>query len=268
ERRSSEWIGRIDGRPCSKLSEFARALPLVVVDPSSHELIEGGPGERRAYLDWGLFHVEQSYLDNWKRYSRLLRQRNAALRASAASATLDALEKPLSVAAEKIEQARAAYAGRLQNDLQLLEARLRFRLDPLTVRYRSQFEFAEGYAELWKKSRTRDLEHGYTREGPHRGELVIRVDAQIAASRLSRGQMKLAALLLKLGQMQHLTSAQNTPILLLDDPVSELDSKHFEQLLDWVMQAPIQSWITAIQAPSIDHATVFHVEQGEILEMV
>ncbi|MDT8409036.1 MAG: DNA replication/repair protein RecF [Wenzhouxiangellaceae bacterium] len=264
ERSASEWKGRIDQRSSSRISEFARAFPLVLVDPSNHELIEGPPAGRRSFLDWGLFHVEPSYLDDWKRFSRLLRQRNAALRSGADAATLDALEAPMARAAERVELMRAAYVEKLQRDVALLLDELRFRLDPVELDYRPSANDAVQYLERWRQSRARDLEHGFTREGPHRGELVVRCRQRLAAPRLSRGQMKLTALLLKLAQMQRALDSGTRPLLLLDDPVSELDEAHLESLLDWVSKQPFQTWITAVEPIPADPVTLFHVEHGVI----
>ncbi|MEN1727131.1 MAG: AAA family ATPase [Pseudomonadota bacterium] len=79
ERTGDQWRGRIAGKDCQRISEFAAILPLVLFEPDSHRLIDGGPERRRQYLDWQLFHVEPQYLSAWQRYARLLRQRNAAL---------------------------------------------------------------------------------------------------------------------------------------------------------------------------------------------
>jgi DNA replication and repair protein RecF len=71
---------RVSGRPVSGLAELATVLPAQAIDPEVHRLVEGGPQERRRFVDWGVFHVEPSFVDHWRRYQRALRQRNAALR--------------------------------------------------------------------------------------------------------------------------------------------------------------------------------------------
>src|SRR5699024_5073891 len=71
---------RIDREDVRSLSALARQLPVQVVNSESQRLLHDGPQVRRSLLDWGLFHVEQSYYDHWRRYDRALRQRNQALR--------------------------------------------------------------------------------------------------------------------------------------------------------------------------------------------
>ena len=264
ERGASEWNGRINRQPTTKMSEFARLLPLVLVDPENHALVEGAPAIRRSFLDWGLFHVEQSYLADWRRYSRLLRQRNAALRAHAAPALLEALERPMAEVAASVEALRESYATSLQNTLEALESDLEFHVDRIGLTYRPSARTADEYVEKWRATRERDLEQGFTRDGPQRGELAIRSGDRMAAPRLSRGQMKLVALMLKLGQMRLAHSAKCEPVLLLDDPVSELDSYHLARLLGWLRVQSNQAWITAVDRIDDSDAGLFHVEQGQI----
>ena len=268
ERSASEWTGRINRQPTTKMSEFARLLPLVLVDPENHALVEGAPTNRRSFLDWGLFHVEQSYLSDWKRYSRLLRQRNAALRAQAAPALLQALEQTMAEAAAAVEVLRTRYVSALQAGLEALESELEFHVEPIALAYRPSAHTADEYLARWTENRDRDLEQGFTRDGPHRGDLSIRAGDRMAAPRLSRGQMKLVALMLKLAQMGLARSADCEPVLLLDDPVSELDGYHLDRLLTWLRAQPNQAWITAVARIEDSEAGLFHVEQGKILQVL
>jgi len=264
ERSTSDWTGRINRQPTRKMSEFARLLPLVLVDPENHTLVEGAPAIRRSFLDWGLFHVEQSYLSDWKRYSRLLRQRNAALRSHAAPALLQALEQPMAEAAAAVELLRTRYVVALQVGLESLASELEFRVPAIMLAYRASAQSADEYRARWSETRERDLEHGFTRDGPHRGDLAIRAGDRMAAPRLSRGQMKLVALMLKLGQMGLARHADCESVLLLDDPVSELDGYHLGRLLGWLRAQPNQAWITAVDRIDDQDGGLFHVEQGQI----
>jgi len=267
ERRPGDWIGRIDRTPCQRMSEFARALPLVLIEPETHQLVEGPPALRRSFLDWGLFHVEQRYLDDWKRYSRLLRQRNAALRGGAMEGVLDSLESAMAAAAVSLDRYRHAYTANLAMSLAEVERELEFRLPRLALRYAGGAEDENGWLALWRENRARDREAGFTRDGPHRSDLKLRMNQRAVAPRLSRGQMKLAAVLLKLAQLA-LGRGATSPVLLLDDPVSELDADHLERLLAWLEGQPIQVWLTAVEAPPSRPDALFHVEQGKIERMV
>ncbi|MEE4638250.1 MAG: DNA replication/repair protein RecF [Wenzhouxiangella sp.] len=264
ERSAGAWRGRIGGRECLRVSEFAASLPLVLMQPDSHRLIDGGPENRRQYLDWQLFHVEPPYLETWQRYARYLRQRNAALRSGASDEVLQALERPMAEAGERMGWFRAHLVEQAQAAVSVLAQTLGIHLPgDVELRYRSGYSSQEGLFGSLSGARQRDRELGFTRQGPHRGELVIQCAGQAAAQELSRGQQKLLALLLQLAQLRALVAEGVCPLLLLDDPVSELDDRHLRLVLDWLEAQTVQSWVTAtVDCPIA--ASVFHVEQGKI----
>jgi len=78
-RRDESYNGRLDGEDIRSLAELPGAFFVEVIDPEVHRLVEGAPGERRRWLDWGVFHVEPAFLETWVRFIRALKQRNAAL---------------------------------------------------------------------------------------------------------------------------------------------------------------------------------------------
>ena len=268
ERRRDDWRGRINGRDSRRISEFAAALPLVLIEPDSHRLVDGGPDRRRSYLDWQLFHVEPAYLETWQRYARLLRQRNAALKTRAAPATLGALEAPMVEAAERINRCRSEQVEGLLNAVETLLVELRLRLPGrITLRYRAGHPSDQTLGDALVEQRDSDRERGFTQRGPHRAELALTSDGHPAAVELSRGQQKLLAVSLLLAQLVVLRrSGHRRPLLLLDDPVSELDRGHLDQLLAWVQNQGIQSWITATE-PWEGADQMFHVEQGRVLAL-
>lgn len=268
ERSSTSWRGRIAGQDCHRLSEFAARLPLVLMEPNSHRLIDGGPEYRRQYLDWQLFHVEPDYLRVWQRYSRYLRQRNAALKSRADAGVLRALEGAMAEAGETVGRLRAGLVESTSHAVMALAEALGVDLPgEVTLAYRWGYDSEAGLLREMEDSRARDGELGYTRRGPHRAELIVQSDGQSAAQELSRGQQKLLAMLLLLAQFGALQTGDTQPVLLLDDPVSELDQRHFAGLLDWLERQAAQVWLTST-APCPSEATVFHVEQGRIEPMV
>jgi len=265
ERSGETWRGRLGGRECRRISEFAARLPLVLIEPDSHRLVDGGPDRRRQYLDWLLFHVEPDYLEAWQRYARLLRQRNAALKSRADDRLLDALDQPLVQSAGYLDRLREHQIGVLSEALSELLLQLGLRLPgEIVLGYRRGFPKDQALADSLKEQRSSDRERGFTQRGPHRADLILKVDGHAAATELSRGQQKLLALALQLTQLRILTlKASTPPMLLLDDPVSELDADHLGRVLSWLQQQGCQSWVTATTQPPLD-CTMFHVEQGRI----
>ncbi len=266
ERSRDQWRGRIDGRDCQRLSEFAAALPLVLIEPDSHRLVDEGPERRRQYLDWQLFHVEHDYLQSWQRYSRLLRQRNAAMKAGAEDRTVRALEAPMALAADVINQLRQNQVARLRRAMSQLGGELSFRLPgEIQLSYRSGHPQGMALVEAWDQQRASDRERGFTQRGPHRADLRLTCGGHPAAMELSRGQQKLLAVSLLLAKLAILGESASAPtVLLLDDPVSELDTQHLAELLDWLPAQAFQTWITTTAQPA-QAFTLFHVEHGQVI---
>ena len=266
ERGRDHWRGRINGQDSQRISEFAAALPLVLIEPDSHRLVDGGPDGRRQYMDWQLFHVEPDYLALWQRYSRLLRQRNMALKQRASTAVLVALEGPMAAAAEQINQWRQREAIATGERVLSLIAELELTLPAdIQIRYRPGHPADKSLMEAWAEQREADRERGFTQRGPHRADLVLTCSGRPAAMEMSRGQQKLMALCLLLGQLLSLQHhSQQAPLLLLDDPVSELDARHLGLLYDWIAERPFQTWMT-MTAPPERSFSLFHVEHGALL---
>ena len=103
-RSNTEW--RVGGAVASGIAELAEQFPAQVIDPEVHKLLEEGPGRRRRFLDWGVFHVEPSFLATWRRYHQALRQRNAALKLDRSDEDLAAWENELSTSGEGLARQR------------------------------------------------------------------------------------------------------------------------------------------------------------------
>ena len=257
---------RIDGKPASGMAELAEILPVHALDPSMHGLVEGGPSERRRFLDWGVFHVEHSYLDAWKRYRRVLSQRNAALKRAGSPAELRPWSLELAEAAAVVDRHRRLYVERLA--AQVAEVGRRLLERPLTLDYRRGWPDDEDFAASLSACEAKDREHGTTTTGPHRAELVVRLDGRRVQDEASRGQQKLTAAALILAQVA-VESAERPrrSLLVVDDPAAELDASSLDRLLASMVDLPAQLVFTALtpsQLPPALGRPVFHVEQGEV----
>jgi DNA replication and repair protein RecF len=263
---------RIDGRPAGGLAELATVLPVQAIDPEIHRLIEDGPQERRRYLDWGVFHVEPGFVDEWRRYQRALKQRNAALRAGQAQNLVRAWDGELIEAGTAVAERRRAYLERLRPFVRVVGRRL---LD-LDV----ELSLAEGWAqgrslaEALELGWPRDVERGLTHAGPHRADLGVRVQAHLARGLVSRGQQKLLAAALILGQLQaNAESGSSLAALLVDDPAAELDVDNLCRLLEAIKDVPAQLLVTALDPSSVAQLDVatghrFHVEHGKVTRLL
>jgi DNA replication and repair protein RecF len=131
-------------------------------------------------------------------------------------------------------------------------------------------ELATALSASWE----RDRERGTTHVGPHRADLGIRVGGDLARHRVSRGQQKLSAAAMLLGQLKcdgELGSP--TAALIVDDPAAELDQANLERLIDAVIELPGQLFITALDPSNstferLPTARRFHVEHGKIGRLI
>ena len=265
---------RVDGRPAERIAELARVLPLVAIHPESHELIAGGPGERRRLLDLGLFHVEPSFHALWQRYRRALAQRNVLLRRRAAERELEPWESEVVRAGVALDALRQQYVVSLDQAVQHLAPGLFGEGVALELSYRRGWGDDRSLAEALTRLRASELEQRVTGVGPHRAELVLRLDGRDVRQRVSRGQQKLLVYLLRLAQARQLAEAGDGHcVLLLDDLPAELDAERRERVMAAAAGIGAQCFVTALErdaVPTVDGMSrqVFHVEQGRVSEMV
>ncbi len=272
----STWEARLDGGSVGHLGELCEALAVITFEPGSHALIDGSSEVRRRYVDWGLFHVERSdaggdFLSLWRRHARALKQRNALLRHARADSQLDAWEHELAQAGEAITLQRVAYVARLQQHVDALVADILPAAGSATLALQPGWKRQElALADALLLSRERDLAQGHTTLGPHRADLKLEFRDLPGRDGLSRGQAKLAALILLLAQAAHLAAhVGHWPVLQLDDLASELDRHHQLRVLQVLAGSGAQVFVTgtepipALASLGIPHA-MFHVEHGQI----
>jgi DNA replication and repair protein RecF len=236
---------QIDGDKPPSLAELALFLPVQIIDPEVHHLIEEGPSRRRRYLDWGVFHVEQSFVGHWQRYQQVLKQRNAALKARQPKTVVSVWDGDLVRSGELLGAARGRYVSLLSP---LAEAIGRNLLGmELSLSYRNGWLKGQSMAEALQQSWSHDLEMGATQVGPHRAELGIRLDATPVKDRISRGQQKLLAAALLIAQIKLFPEGSPVqPTLLLDDPAAELDDERLANLIREVSSQAVQLIVTTL----------------------
>ena len=267
ERSGKHWKARKNTTDLAQLSLLTRSLPLVLMEPNSHLLVSGTPEYRRKFLDWGVFHVEHGFLDTWRRFSRVLKQRNSALRQKQIDMldSLDALIAPLGT---QLDSFRRVHSEHISQELRGLLPALSPDLEGITLDYQNGWG-AELYERALYDCRERDLERGTTGLGPHRAELIMMKGRMLARAMLSRGEQKLLAAALLLSQAELLSSLGERPVILLDDLASEFDQAHFCSVLSKSMERGGQVWVTGIQTPDLpEKHSVFHVKHGVTQKML
>jgi DNA replication and repair protein RecF len=224
---------RVSETPAHSLAELALVLPVQIIDPEVHKLIEEGPSRRRRFLDWGVFHVEPGFIETWQRYQQTLRQRNAALKSRLSRSVVGAWDKDLVRYGDALNDARQRYIEGLTEPAAVLAQRLLGQT--VEIRYRAGWGRELTLAEALDQSWLHDQERASTQVGPHRAELLVQVDGVAAKDHVSRGQQKLLAATLLIAQLTLFPDdAPVRPTLLLDDPAAELDQKHLGSLIEEV----------------------------------
>ncbi|MCB1666884.1 MAG: DNA replication/repair protein RecF [Porticoccaceae bacterium] len=276
--RNGGFVMRVAGEPVYAASHLADAVPLLLLNSDSFSLLEGGPGGRRRYLDWGVFHVEQGYRDIWKRFQRSLKQRNSLLRRDRIDGALLATwDREFVSLAEQVDSYRKGYAERLIPLIKKAASDLggKAMADTVSFGYYPGWDTAQSLESVLLSNRPRDQQNKVTHHGPHRADLRVRSGRAGAAELLSRGQAKVlvSAMQLAQGQLFKEITGQQC-IYLLDDLPAELDEERRKAVGRLLMDLEAQVFVTGVDKedllmiwPEIKAGDIglFHVEHGRVM---
>ncbi|HIE55706.1 MAG TPA: DNA replication and repair protein RecF [Chromatiaceae bacterium] len=264
KRASKGFTARQDGKRIKRRSDLVRALPLQLLFPASHELIEKGPELRRRFLDQGLFHVEQSYHQLSLEYAKALKQRNAALRIGDLSLARS-FSSQLASSGEGLSLLRKQFVEEIEQELLRILPRFNFNRD-VKLGIRKGWRGEKLLDALHRNEKT-DLKMGFTTTGCHRAELTLTLEGALASRVLSRGEQKLLVYALTFAQLNRLIDqGDEPPILLIDDFAAEFDAERMELIKEYLVELPVQIFLTNISADPFksEQPGVFHVEQGRM----
>lgn len=273
-RTGARWQARIDGSQPQRLTELLRLCAVVCFEPGSHALISGPASERRSFLDWGLFHVEQNFTAQWRRHQRALKQRNALLRQSPRASELEPWDIELADAAVVLADYRGRYLDALRPYIVALAGMFLNELGDVQLSFEQGWNSERSLLEQLQQNHARDIARGFTSAGAHRTDWSLLFGGASKREHLSRGQEKLCALACLLAQAQHLACLKGDwPIICLDDLASELDIEH-QALVVKSLGEDAQILITGTEtpaalAPLIEEGALrrFHVERGLVTEL-
>ncbi|HVV67638.1 MAG TPA: DNA replication/repair protein RecF [Gammaproteobacteria bacterium] len=263
---------RIAQENVRSIVEVTRLLPLQLLNPDSRFLLLGSSKLRRQFIDWGLFHVEPTFLKSWQHAQRALKQRNAALKSHASHTLVRLWDAELEVAAQVLHQQRKAYVAELTMVFSRIIQEFLTAGSAVSLQYKSGWDESLGLNEVLEKSLSRDLQLGYTQYGPHRADLLIRVDRTLPAQDiLSQGQQKLVVYALHLAQGILLKQQTGKRcIYLLDDLAAELDTESRHRVASVLSEIDAQVFVTGVdrqalvELEQVCESRLFHVEQGKI----
>ena len=257
-------------QPNIRVTDLVKSWPVQVIEPAMHRLLQDGPGYRRSFLDWGVFHVEQNFFPQWRTNQRALRQRNKALRTKVSKSEISIWNRDLAESAESLNAYRKSH---LLQMAPLIEGYITaiFQKAGWSAELYPGWPTDTSYAHHLEQQLDRDRRMGMTADGAHRAELRLKVDSVQVKNRISRGQQKLliAALVLSQARLIH-QQTQRAPILLVDDFSAELASGFQTVFLQMLKDYPGQVFLTTFERlpifDSIGDLHMFHVEHGRVAQ--
>ena len=261
-----ETVLRIDSKKAKSSAEIAELMPIQLMTPHVFHLLETGPEEKRRFIDWGVFHVEQSFIEHWRIFKRALKQRNAALKYYRSTKEEIALwDKELVHSALALTKMRQQFCGLLFPVIEAVAKEL-LELDNIKLNFLPGWDNSKEYLELLNEYLKKDRLLGFTQVGPHRADLKITVNNRPGHEVLSRGQQKLliCAMLIAQGILLKNISGKCS-IYLIDDIIAELDEINRIKALSLLSTIGMQVFATCVDQSCLNSLglkyQLFHVEQ-------
>lgn len=273
--RSSKTKGiAIDGNKIKKAAELLGLLNVVFFSPEDLSIVKNGPAERRHFIDMELCQLDSFYLYNLNHYNKIVNQRNSLLkelyRNPDLQDTLSIWDSQLLSYGSKIIERRKLFIDQLNEIIGEIHRRLSGDKEDLQIFYEPNVEIEE-YEKKMKSRQETDIRLKQTTVGPHRDDFSF-LSQDIDFRKFgSQGQQRTAALSLKLSELELVKKiAGDTPVLLLDDVLSELDSNRQNYLLNHIKD--IQTIVTCTGIDEfVNHRfqinKIFRVVNGTVEEM-
>ena len=236
----------VDGNKLKKAADLLGLCNVVLFSPEDLSIIKDGPSERRRFVDMELCQLDSFYLYNLNNYNKIVNQRNKLLKDmimnSSLQETLSIWDMQLVSFGSKMIERRILFVEQLNEIIYEIHRKLTGGREEIRIVYEPNVSM-EDFERKLKTSQMRDIKAKITSVGPHRDDFCFMVDGIDIRKYGSQGQQRTAALSLKLAEIELVKKITgDTPILLLDDVLSELDCKRQNQLLGSIGE--IQTIIT------------------------
>ncbi len=271
--KQSKKAIKINNLNVLKLTELVGTLSVVYFSPDELKLIKEVPEDRRKFLDISISQFDKNYLYELVKYEKILKQRNAILKMNNSYETkieqLKLFTPQLIDCAEKIINKRLTFLEKIEKIAQ----KIHFSLtngENLSVKYSYKLKEALSIkADLmsqFENNYDKEMELGYTLIGPHRDDIIFKVNDLDSKYYLSQGQQRTIALVMKLSLMEYIyDEIGEYPILLLDDVFSELDDYRQNKLIS--ICSKYQTIISCTSIPNLTHNyNVINVKNGTITQ--
>lgn len=253
----------------SNKAELAYSLPVLLIHPKSYMLIDAGPQLRREFLDWGVFNDEDDFLLNWRKFRKVLQQRNSLLKSKQVQ-HINVWDTELIQYGTIVSKYRQEYLEKLEPVFVKI-TQIFFDFQYVELKYLTGWNNLESFNQALVNDLNKDVKYGFTHSGPHRSDFRVLINKKLAKDYVSRGQLKLLMFALKLAQVKLLNTESNHSVcVLIDDLAAELDLTNKQKLLQYLVSLDCQVFMTTTEISNfgdldqLNIYKVFHVEQGEI----
>ena len=251
----------------NKISDIIGKINVVIFTPDDIEIIKDGPQKRRRFLDMMISSLRPNYIHLLNSYNKILEQRNNYLRQikleNKDPNMLDIWDLQLSEYSYKIYTYRKYFIDKFSEKIEDIHNLItKSGKEDIKIKYISNSDNQKSFLENLKKSRAIDIKRGYTATGIHRDDFIIYINNRQVSIFGSQGQQRTAILTLKLCELNIVKEEiGETPILLLDDFMSELDEKRRKNFLENIKGN--QVILTCTDRINIDNNnSIFYVEKG------
>lgn len=260
----------INGIKIQKLSELLGNINVVIFTPDDINIIKDGPQNRRRFLDIMISQLKPNYMYNLNLYIKTLEQRNNYLkqikRESKDPYLLEIWDEKLADYAEKIYNYRYEYIEKIKEKISSIHKEMTEGKEELKIKYISDYKNKEDYLKKLKEVRKIDILKGFSTVGIHRDNFNIVLNDKDVSSFGSQGQQRSSILSLKMSELKVIEEdIGESPILLLDDFMSELDSKRKSNFIESIKNT--QVIITSTEELDIEKIKYFkyNVSNGKII---
>lgn len=273
------FLNEVEKSSSSYLTEVFSA---VVFSPEHLTLIKRGPSLRRKFLDGAICQQKIKYASALSKYNQIINQRNALLKDiykhKELKDTLQIWDDSLCVCGAVVLKERIDYIKKLKEYAKEYHFGISFDKETLDIEYISNAGVCENDSietireklnKAYQKSRNEDYHTGYTNIGPHRDDMDIKINSISAKTYGSQGQQRSAVLSIKLAEATLLSEKnEEKPIILLDDVLSELDSKRQDFLLNKIDS--YQTFVTCCEESNkeqLKKGKIFSIQNGVISDV-
>lgn len=263
----------INGYPAQKINELFGCFHVVVFSPEDLSLIKSGPAKRRKFMDMEICQVDPVYLHDLQQYCKVLRQRNQLLKEISKNPskkeTIFAWDTQLIHYGVKVMKRREQFVKQLESFTGPIHDSITHGEENLKILYENAVPADESlFQRALENNLARDIRYGTTASGPHHDDLALYVDQADVRVYGSQGQQRTTALSMKLAELEMMKKEIGySPVLLLDDVMSELDRERQLHLAQYIQQNQTIITCTGIEdsIQRLPAGKMFEVHKGRII---